>query len=320
MSRSSSLPFSNRLASRQAPGQALLLYRSLFMKRSSPAIKVQAGHREFIKLNARRFEWRDIYHLVLTLTWPQFAGMILGIYLCINLVFAGLYLLGGNCIAEIVPGSFTDHFFFSVETLATVGYGHAYPATLYGHCMATLEILVGLFGLAVVTGLIFVRFSRPTARIRFSNVAVIAPFNGTPTLMVRLANLRHHAMVEADFRLLYMRNEVTKEGEDVRRFYPLQLQFNHLISFPAALTLRHEINQASPLFGLTPDDLKLTDSRMLISIVCVDPVIQAPVQTQTEYVHEQIAWNQRFAEIYTEDAVGRYTVDYSKFDETVELA
>jgi inward rectifier potassium channel len=290
------------------------------MKRSSTSITVRAGHREFVKVNARKYDWRDIYHLVLTLTWPQFATMILGVYICINLFFASLYLLGGNCIAELAPGSFTDHFFFSVETLATVGYGHAYPATLYGHCVATLEILVGLFGLAVLTGLIFVRFSRPTARIRFSTVAVLAPFDGVPTLMIRLANLRHHAMVEADFRLLLMRSEVTKEGEDVRRFYPLRLQFDHLISFPAALTVRHVIDETSPLHGLTAEDLKLTDSRMLASIVCTDPVIQDRVQTQTEYVHDQIAWNRKFAEIYTEDAIGRYTVDYSKFDETVELA
>ena len=289
------------------------------MKRSSTPITVRAGHREFVKVNAMKYDWRDIYHLVLTLTWPQFAFMILGVYLCINLIFAGLYLLGGNCVAELVPGSFTDHFFFSVETLATVGYGHAYPATLYGHCVATLEILVGLFGLAVLTGLIFVRFSRPTARIRFSSVAVLAPFDGVPTLMIRLANLRHHAMVEADFRLLLMRSEVTKEGEDVRRFYPLRLQFDHLISFPAALTVRHVIDETSPLHGLTAEDLKLTDSRMLASIVCTDPVIQARVQTQTEYVHEQIAWNRQFAEIYTEDDIGRYTVDYSKFNDTVEL-
>jgi inward rectifier potassium channel len=186
--------------------------------------------------------------------------------------------------------------------------------------VATLEILVGLFGLAVLTGLIFVRFSRPTARIRFSMVAVVAPFDGIPTLMIRLANLRHHAMVEADFRLLLMRSEVTKEGEDVRRFYPLRLQFDHLISFPAALTVRHVIDETSPLHGLTAEDLKLTDSRMLASIVCTDPVIQARVPTQTEYVHEQIAWNRQLAEIYTEDAAGRYTVDYSKFDETVELS
>src|SRR6201984_1974340 len=290
------------------------------MKRSYRTIRVQAGHREFIKLNARRFDCAYIYHLVLTLTWPQFAGMILGIYLCINLVFAGLYLLGGNCIAELVPGSFPDHFFFSVETLATVGYGHAYPDTLYGHCVTTLEIMVGLFGLAVMTGLIFVRFSRPTARIMFSNVAVVAPFDGFPTLMLRLANLRHHAMVEAEFRLLFMRSELTKEGEDVRRFYPMRLQFDHLINFPAALTLRHVIDETSPLFGLSPEDLKLADSRMLASIVCVDPVIQAAVQSQAEYLHEQIAWNRRFAEIYTEDSLGRYTVDYGKLHDTVDLS
>jgi inward rectifier potassium channel len=186
--------------------------------------------------------------------------------------------------------------------------------------VATLEIMAGLFGLAVMTGLIFVRFSRPTARIKFSNVAVVAPFNGFPTLMIRLANQRNHAMVEAEFRLLFMCSELTKEGEEVRRFYPLRLQFDHLINFPAALTLRHVIDETSPLFGLTPEDLKLADSRMLASIVCVDPVIQAPVQSQTEYLCEQIAWNRRFAEIYTEDSIGRYTVDYSKFHDTVDLS
>jgi inward rectifier potassium channel len=289
------------------------------MRRSPRPITVRAGHREFVKLNTRKYEWRDVYHFILTLNWPRFAGLILGIYILTNLVFATLYALGGPCIAEIPPGSLLDAFFFSVETLATVGFGHAYPNTLYGHCIVTLEIMVGLFGMAVTAGLIFVRFSRPVARIKFSQVAVIAPFNGTPTLMIRLANLRAHAMVEAEFRLLFMRSELTKEGEDIRRFYPLRLQFEHLINFPAALTVRHIIDETSPLFGLTPEDLKMTDSRMLASIVCIDPVIQAPVQSQTEYLLQQIAWNRRFAEIYTEDSIGRYSVDYSRFDETENL-
>ena len=167
------------------------------MKRSSPPIKVQVGHREFVKINARKYDWRDIYHFILTLSWPEFAGVVLGIYVLINLCFATLYLLGGRCIAELAPGSFSDAFFFSVETLATVGYGHAYPDTLYGHCIVTLEIMVGLFGLAVMTGLIFVRFSRPTAQIKFSNVAVVAPFDGFPTLMIRLANLRLNHLFDA---------------------------------------------------------------------------------------------------------------------------
>jgi inward rectifier potassium channel len=282
-----------------------MLKRSRFMKRSSTPITVRVGRREFVKLNVTKYDWRDIYNFILTLSWPQFAGLLLGIYVLFNLCFATLYLLGGRCIAGLVPGSFSDAFFFSVETLATVGYGHAYPDTLYGHCIATLEIMVGLFGLAVMTGLIFVRFSRPTARIKFSSVAIVAPFDGFPTLMIRLVNLRHHAMVEAEFRLLLMRNELTKEREDVRRFYPLRLQFDHVINFAAALTLRHVIDETSPLFGLDPQALKLADSRMLASVVCVDPVMQAPVQSQNEYLHEQIAWNRRFAEIYTEDSVGR---------------
>jgi len=139
-------------------------------------------------------------------------------------------MLGGRCIAELPPGSFPEAFFFSVETFATVGYGHMYPDTLYGHSVATVEIMTGLFGMAVITGLIFVRFSRPTAKILFSKCAVIAPFDRVPTFMLRVANLRHIPMVEAEFRVTFSRNERIPEEEDtVRRFYPLKLQFDRMI-------------------------------------------------------------------------------------------
>jgi inward rectifier potassium channel len=116
---------------------------------------------EFVKINAANFDIRDTYHLILTLSWPRFAGMLLAVYIVIHLIFASLCLLGRNCIAELPSGSFYDTFFFSVETLATVGYGHMYPTTFYGHCVTTVEIVIGMAGLAVITGLIFVRFSRP---------------------------------------------------------------------------------------------------------------------------------------------------------------
>src|ERR1700737_1382972 len=154
------------------------------MKRRPRQIRVRSGQFEFVKLNAKSFDLRDTYHLILTLSWPGFAGLIFGIYLLINLVFAALYMLNAHAVAEMRPGSFFDAFFFSVETLATVGYGHMYPETFYGHLITMLEIIVGMFGLAVITGLIFVRFSRPTARIHFSKVAVIAPFDGVPNLMI----------------------------------------------------------------------------------------------------------------------------------------
>jgi inward rectifier potassium channel len=271
---------------------------------------------EFLKINVAKFDLRDTYHLILTLTWPRFAALVLAVYILINLVFAVLYLLGGRCIAELPPGSFPEAFFFSVETLATVGYGHMYPDTFYGHCVTTAEIVIGMFGMAVITGVIFVRFSRPTARILFSKSVVISPFDGVPTLMLRVANLRHIMMAEAEFRVMLFRDEPTLEEDNVRRFYPLKLQFDRIIAFPVVLTLRHVIDESSPLYGMTPEDLKKSDTRLMASIVCIDTVIPAPVQSATDYSYDDILWNRRFVEIYTETPDGRFTVDYGRIADT----
>jgi inward rectifier potassium channel len=216
-------------------------------------------------------------------------------------------------------GSFVYAFFFSVETLATVGYGHMYPDSLYGHLISMLEIMVGMFGLAVITGLIFVRFSRPTARLHFSKVAVIAPFDGVPNLMIRVANLRHQAMVEPEFRMILMRNTTTAEGDDVRRFRSLKLEFDHLIMFPAVLTVRHRLDEESPLFGMTSEDFQRQDIRFVASIVGVDTVIVAPVEGFRDYNYDQIEWNRRFVEIYDQNAEGEWTVDYARIDETEDI-
>ena len=229
-------------------------------------------------------------------------------------------MLNAHAVAEMRPGSFFDAFFFSVETLATVGYGHMYPETFYGHLIAMLEIMVGMFGLAVITGLIFVRFSRPTARIHFSKVAVITPFDGVPNLMIRVANLRHQAMVEPEFRMILLRNIITAEGDEVRRFRSLKLEFDHLIAFPTVLTVRHRIDEESPLFGMTPKEFQRQDIRILASIVGVDTVIVAPVQSFGDYNYGQIEWNRRFVEIYDQNEEGEWTVDYGRIDETEDLA
>ena len=289
------------------------------MRRRRRNIRVRAGQFEFVKLNAEKFDWRDIYHFILTLSWPGFAGIVFGIYFLINVLFAALYVLDPHAIAEMAPGSFLAAFFFSVETLATVGYGHLYPETFYGHLIAMLEIMVGMFGLAVITGLIFVRFSRPTARIHFSKVAVIAPFDGTPNLMIRVANLRHQAMVEPRFRMILLRSVLTAEGDEVRRFHPLKLEFDHLISFPAVLTVRHRIDKQSPLFGMTPEDFQRLDFHIIASIVGVDTVIVAPVESFGDYNFDQIEWNRRFVEIYDQNKEGDWTVDYGRIDETEDF-
>jgi inward rectifier potassium channel len=195
-----------------------------------------------------------------------------------------------------------------------------YPETFYAHLIAMLEIMVGMFGLAVVTGLIFVRFSRPTARMHFSKVAVIAPFDGVPTLMIRVANLRHQAMAEPEFKMILLRNIVTAEGDDMRRFTPLKLQFDHLITFLAVLTVRHPIDEESPLFGMTSEDFRRLDVRIMASIVGVDTVIVAPVQSHSDYYYDQIKWDRRFVEIYSQSKEHQWTVDYGRIDETEDLA
>jgi inward rectifier potassium channel len=287
------------------------------MNEHTSRVKVRFGNLEFVKVNADRQDTRDLYHWTLTLTWPQFAGFILVIYLAVNLVFSVLYFMGRGCIAE--SHSFADDFFFSVETLATVGYGHFYPQTLYGHIISTLEIMIGMFGLAVTTGLIFIRFSRPMARIMFSRNLVVSPFDGKPALMLRVANLRHHAMAEAEFRLMLIRREMTQEGERMARFYPLALQFDRLIAFPVALTLRHIIDEKSPLFGMTARELEESGARVLASIVCIDTVIPAPVQCQQHYSWKDIHFGKRFVEIYSDLDNLRMTVDYGRLHDIEDV-
>src|SRR6266702_944593 len=254
-------------------------------------LSVRAGQVAFLKLNLEKREWRDAYQWLLALTWPEFAALIAGVYIVINLVFAEFYALGGECIAGMTPGSYLDSFFFSVQTLATVGYGHWYPQTLYGHIVTTIEIMSGVFLLAVMTGLIFVRFSRPIARILFSKSAVIAPLNGQPTLMVRIGNMRHHSLVETEFRITFHRDEELVEGGDFRFFYNLRLQFDRLALFPAALTLRHVIDEQSPLYGATPESLKASRAILIVSVVGIDPVIAAAVQTQRDYLPADILFD-----------------------------
>ncbi len=278
------------------------------------------GNFGIVKINASQWDWRDLYHWLLTLRWHSFVVFLSGVYLAVNVVFAALYSVGGDCIDAMPRGSFPSAFFFSVETLATVGYGHMYPATLYGHFIVTLEIMVGMFGTAVMTGLIFVRFSRPTARLVFSRVLVLGPFDGQPALMMRVANQRHQPMVEAQFHLMFIRHEPTREDETMRRFHALPLQVSRLITFPAAVTMRHLIDESSPLHGWTREDFERSDIRFSASVVCVDKVLQAPIQSNQSYTWREVRFDERFVEMYRDDEEGRLLADYALLHKTEPLA
>jgi len=287
------------------------------MKRKPIPVAVRSGQVEFVKVNTDAWRWRDVYRWLLSLRWPQFAAFAATLYITLNLLFAALYSFEQGSIAGSTGGHwFFDCFFFSVQTLATVGYGHMYPQTLYGHIVTTIEIMSGLFLLAVMTGLIFVRFSRPIARVAFSRSIVIAPLNGKPTLMVRVGNENHHSMVEAEFRIMFSRDEPLIEGGDFRYFYNLKLHFDRLTVFPAALTLRHVIDETSPLHQATPESLETERALFFVSVVGVDPVIAAAVQTQQDYTWRDVRFGERFVEIYTQSGEGQLTVDYGRLHET----
>jgi inward rectifier potassium channel len=286
------------------------------MKRTRNPVSVRSGQVEFLRLNAERWGSRDAYQWLLGLTWPQFAGFVGAVYIALNLIFAALYTLASDSVSGMRPGSFLDAFFFSVQTIATVGYGNMSPRGLYGNILTTVEIMSGIFLIAVMAGLIFVRFSRPTARIVFSKSIVIAPLNGQPTLMLRIGSLHQQSMVEAEFRIVFNRDEPLVEGGDFRYFYSLKLQFDRLPAFPAALTLRHVIDKDSPLYGATPESLEASRAVLVASVVGVDPVIPAPVQTQQDYTWRDVRFGERFVEIYTDHGGGRLTVDYGRLHDT----
>jgi inward rectifier potassium channel len=274
---------------------------------------------EVLPLGLRRRWFGDLYHRALTVSWPSFLVLNLSFYLLANVLFATLYLLQPGSISNARSDSFADHFFFSVETIATIGYGVMSPATLYANLVMTVESSVGILFAALTTGLIFARFSRPTARVMFSRVAVIGPHNGKPTLTVRLANQRRNQMLAAEVAMTLVRDEQTEEGMLLRRFHDVKLVRDRSPIFAMTFTVMHEIDERSPLFGATAEHLAGMNAELVVTSSGIDETLVQPVHARTSYLPDEILWNHRFADImgYTED--GRRAIDYGRFHDTVNL-
>ncbi|MEQ9670247.1 ion channel [Coleofasciculus sp. G2-EDA-02] len=263
--------------------------------------------------------WRDPYHLLLTLDWSWFFVLIGGGYILINVVFAVLYLAGGDCIENARPGLFWDAFFFSVQTMASIGYGAMYPRPdcTYTNILVTIEALTGLMGLTTATGLMFARFSRPTARVLFSRVAVITVHNGVPTLMFRMANERYNQILEAQLTVSLLRNEITAEGEFMRRFYDLKLVRSQTPIFTLTWTAMHPIDQSSSLFGMTPESLAEAEVEIVVTFTGLDETVSQTIHARHSYIAEEIIWNQRFVDILSRSRDGRRIIDYRRFHDVI---
>ena len=234
-------------------------------------------------------------------------------YLTINSVFAFAYLMDPGGIANARPGSFTDCFFFSVQTLGSIGYGWMWPRSLYCNQVVTLEAFVGLFNLAIATGLLFARFSRPTAKVMFSNIAVVSPFDGQPSLMFRAANRRRNAVVEAEVSLSLVRDVVTAEGVRMRRFYDLPVVRSKTPLFFLSWQVIHRIDKSSPLWGETPASLRQKRVERLAVVKGSDEMFASTIHARGSYTPEQIIWDRAFIDIVTIDKRGRRLLDFRRF-------
>ncbi len=206
-------------------------------------------------------------------------------------------------------------FYFSIETLATVGYGDMHPQTNYGHLVATVEIFTGMSFLAVMTGLIFARFSRPRARFLFADHPVITMQQSRPTLMIRIANARNNTISQATARLWLIRLENISEGRQLRRYYELKLDRREHPMFSLSWTLFHIIDQTSDLYGKNAADLAATEASLVLNVSGVDDNSAQPLYSRKIYSYRDIRWNHRYQDITSHSAEGRLVIDYSLFHE-----
>jgi len=276
-------------------------------------IQIHNGQFKIMGMGVWYSYWDDPYHLLLTIPWIGFFLLIWSSYVTINILFAFAYWLGGNCIANAKPGSFLDAFFFSVQTLASIGYGAMYPTTLYANTVVTIEAMIGVMGIALMTGLAFARFSRPTARVMFSRVAIITQHEGMPTLIFRTANQRRNMILEAQMGVYLMRDDITLEGESMRKIYDLKLVRNQTPNFSLSWTVMHIIDESSPLYGMTAELLTQTQALLMISLSGIDETVTQIVHARHSYGANEILWNHQFVDVIYHTPDGHRYFDYTHF-------
>jgi inward rectifier potassium channel len=281
-------------------------------ERDPRTARVRIGSYEFKKKGVSRFDIRDPYHFAVALTWPQFLASLLAIYVLVNAVFATLFWLIPGSVANARPHDFGDAFFFSIETLGTVGYGEMYPKTPYGHVIAAIEIACGLGFTAIVTGLTFVRFSRPRAKLVFASKPVVALHNGKPTLMVRVGNGRLAILLDATAKLNVLLSATSSDGKRFRRAQELRLERAHLPVFPLTWTLMHVLDDRSPLGGYDQAQAIAANAQLFLTVEARDPTLAALVHDIRTYGAEDIEFGMRYADALTMGEDGTPVGDLTK--------
>ena len=265
------------------------------------AARVRLGSYELRKKGISRFDLRDPYHLAIALTWPQLLAALLTLYLSVNFVFAALYWAGPGSVANVRPHSFADNLFFSIETLATVGYGEMYPATTYGRVVAAIEIVCGLAFTAILTGLTFVRFSRPRAKLVFAANPVVAMHNGKPTLMVRIGNGRPAILADGGQAIPPRAGAAARADAHSR--------------FSVLLELMHVLDEQSPMQGYDMARVIDADAHVFVTLEARDPTLATVVHDIHSYVPEDIRFGMRYVDVVTTAEDGTPVADLTRMGE-----
>ncbi|MBP6003695.1 MAG: hypothetical protein KA746_09705 [Pyrinomonadaceae bacterium] len=246
----------------------------------------------------------SIYHSVLTMSWSTFLLIVLLLYFVSNVVFGALYAtIGSDALVDTsstpMASTFLRAFFFSVQTFATIGYGTIHPVGLIPNLLVTIESYYSLLANALITGVVFARFARPTAKFIFSEVAVIAPYRGINGLMFRMVNGRSSQLIEVEAKVMFARF-CDEDGRSVRKFDVLELERRKVAFFPLAWTVVHPIDENSPLYGWTAADLDRTDAEILILMSATDETFAQIVHSRTSYKPNEIRVGYKFGDLYNE--------------------
>jgi inward rectifier potassium channel len=290
------------------PGQTRLVSRS-----GSPTIR-RVGLEQ---------DWRaDFFHKLLGASWLNTMLIILAVLVGSNLLFAAGYFFAsfviGPTVVNAAANSFLDHFFFSVQTMATIGYGQMHPVGIFGNILATFEAFYGLMIFALMSGLLFLKFSLPTSNVLFSDVAVVTIRDGKPILMFRLANARGNQIIEGSLNVSLSRWEKTLEGEAVRLIHDISLKRSRTPIFAASWSVLHEIDAASPLWKQTTESLAQSAAEIVITFTGIDETYSQTVHARHSYISNEIRWQHRFVDILKRDEQG-LMIDYSKFHQTLPI-
>ena len=271
------------------------------------------------------WEALSTYHYFLTISWPKFLGYVAGAYVVLNAIFAAAFVAcGAGALTgfsnESATERFTRAFFFSVHTLATIGYGNIVPVTFAANALVAFESLVGLLGFAIIAGIMFARFARPRAEVAFSEVAVIAPYRGRSALMFRIVNKKRNEIVEMEAKVLLARRKRGGLATD-REFIPLTLERERVVFFPLAWTIVHPIDEKSPLNTCSPDDLRDVDAELLVLLNGFDETFSQTVHTRSSYKADEIIWGAKFRNMFNpSDDDGTLSVDIRKLHEVDPVA